>query len=211
MQSQDSGRRASARPEERRVVAKRLVLAFLSLVAAIFSVPAGAATVAMDSQRDGAVIVIHASATLDADVATAWHVLTDYERYTEFIPDLRVSRVVSRHGDVVTVEQSGDAELWLLRFPMNITFEIVEHPTDTLRSRALAGSLHSLSSTYTLTPEPTGTRLDYVGRVEPGFELLGELERTAVDQSGRRHFQALADEIERQAAAKRSRSTEGAE
>jgi ribosome-associated toxin RatA of RatAB toxin-antitoxin module len=187
------------------------VLAILASVAAIFGVPAGAATVTMDSQRDGAVIVIHASAMLDADTATAWRVLTDYERYTEFIPDLHVSRVISRHGDVVTVEQSGDAQLWLLRFPMNITFEIVEHPTETLRSRALAGSLRSLSSTYTLTSQPPGTRLDYAGRVEPGFELLGELERTAVEQSGRRHFQALADEIEHQAATRRLPVTEGAE
>lgn len=208
MQSQWSSRRASARPEGPGVEARQLVLAFVCLGAVMAGAPANAATVAMDSERQGAVIFIHASAMLDADTATTWRVLTDYAGYTAFIPDLHVSRVVSRHGDVVTVEQSGDAKLWLLRMPMDITFQILEHPTDTLRSRAVAGSLYSLSSTYTLTAEPRGTRLDYRGQVEPGFELFGKFEQAAVEQNGRQHFQALADEIERQAATERQRNTQ---
>ena len=51
---------------------------------------------------------IHAGVVLNADVATAWRVLTDYGRYAEFIPDLHLSRIVARHGATVTVEQSGE-------------------------------------------------------------------------------------------------------
>ncbi len=80
---------------------------------------------------------------LDADVATAWRVLTDYDRYVEFIPDLRVSRVVARRGSTVTVEQSGDA-VWLFTWPLEITFEIDESPPSRLQSRAVAGSLRVL-------------------------------------------------------------------
>ena len=49
---------------------------------------AAAATIVVESERDGEAVNIRAKADLKADVATAWRVLTDYDRYVEFIPDL---------------------------------------------------------------------------------------------------------------------------
>jgi len=89
---------------------------------------AAAVTISITAERHGEIIEIHASALLKAEAATAWRVLTDYGRYPEFIPDLRVSRVVARRGPTVTVDQAGDARLWLLRMPLEITFEITESP-----------------------------------------------------------------------------------
>jgi hypothetical protein len=88
---------------------------------------------------------------------------------TEFIPDLRMSRVVARRGATVIVEQSGNATLWLFKIPLDVTFEINEIPPNGLQSRAVAGSLR--------------VRLDYVGRVAPGFELFGPFEQIAVEQN----------------------------
>jgi len=149
---------------------------------------------------------IHAGVVLNADVATAWRVLTDYGRYTDFIPDLRLSRIVARRGATVTVVQSGDASLWLLKMPLDITFEINESPPNRLQSRAVAGSLRALTSSYTLTPVDRGTRLDYRGHVEPGYALLGQIEQRVVERNVSRQFQALADEIERQGAKAPARS-----
>jgi hypothetical protein len=172
-----------------------------ALAAAIVAAPpAPAATITVDTDRRGETIEIRASAELRADAATAWRMLTDYDRYPEFIPDLRMSRVVVRRGATVTVEQSGDAALWLLRIPLDITFEITEFPPSRLQSRSVAGSLRAISSSYWLTPAPLGVRLDYAGHVAPGFELFGPLEEIAVRQSVTRQFQALADEIERRKA-----------
>jgi hypothetical protein len=163
--------------------------------------PAEAGAVSIEAARDGDAIDIHASALLSADSRTVWRVLTDYDRYTDFVPDLQVSRVVARRGETVTVEQSGAAALWLFKLPLDITFEVHEVPPRLLRSRAVAGSLPGLASCYVLTPAPSGTRLDYAGRIVPGFALLGPFEQKAVEQSVARQFQALADEIERQGAA----------
>ena len=63
----------------------------------------------IESSRQDDVVAIHASADLAADRDTAWRVLTDYGRYADFIPDLSASRVVSRTGTDVIVEQSGKA------------------------------------------------------------------------------------------------------
>ena len=173
-----------------------IALAFMSAAQTVF-----AAVISIDAERDGAAIDIHASAVLNADATTAWRVLTDYARYPEFIPDLHMSRVVARHDNTVTVEQSGEALFWLFRIPLDITFEIEESPPSSVRSRATAGSVRALTSNYMLTPVSPGVRLNYVGRVTPGYALLWHLEQSVVERNVGRQFQALADEIERQFAA----------
>jgi hypothetical protein len=137
-------------------------------------------------------------------------VLTDYSRYVDFIPDLRLSHVVARRGAIVTVEQSGDAALWLFKMPVNVTFEINEVAPTSLQSRAVAGSLRALTSCYTLTPVPSGIQMDYVGRVTPGFALFHQIELAAVEKNIARQFQALADQIERQSAGVLSHPIESA-
>jgi ribosome-associated toxin RatA of RatAB toxin-antitoxin module len=181
-----------------------LIALFALTLAAALAQQAVAATINFDAERLGGAIEIKASAVLKADAATAWCVLTDYGRYADFIPDLRASRVLARRGATVTVEESGDATLGLLRMSLDVTFEITELAPNSLRSRAVAGSLRSLASSYELTPVATGVRLDYRGRVEPGFELLGPIEQLATERNIARQFRALADEIER-------RSTEAME
>lgn len=185
----------------------RLVALLALALAASAAIPVLAATVAIEAQRDGDAVDIHASAVLDTDAATTWRVLTDYGRYSQFIPDLYQSRVVARHGTTVIVEQSGDAALWRFRIPLTITYEITETPPGGLQSRAVAGTLRALTSAYALTPAAAGTRLDYVGHVSPGFVLFGTVEQASIERTVARQFQALADEIERQGAAARAAST----
>jgi hypothetical protein len=181
------------------------VIALVLALASAQSAPA--ATVTVNAERGADTIDVRASAVLNADAATAWRVLTDYDRYVDFIPDLRVSHVVARRGAMVTVQQSGDATVWLLKMPVHITFEITELPPNRLQSRAVAGSLRALTSCYALTPVPSGIRLDYLGHIVLGFQLFGYIEQAAVTQNIRRQFQALADEIERQGAGVSSHST----
>jgi ribosome-associated toxin RatA of RatAB toxin-antitoxin module len=189
----------------------RLAVALATLAAVALARPAAAgAAVVVESERRGDVIEIRATAVLNSDPDTAWRVLTDYNRYTEFIPDLRASHVVARHGTTVTVEQSGEAALGPFRFPMEMTFEIHETPPHHLDSRAVAGTLRALMSSYSLTPVHAGTRLDYIGHVRPGFAIFGGIEQAAAERNVARQFQALADEIERWGAAARSPSTAGA-
>jgi hypothetical protein len=178
-----------------RLTRRGVAVAFALLV--LWSMDAGAATIAVGVRRHGDAVEVEASARLSADLETAWRVLTDYDRYVDFIPDLRVSRVVSRRGGVVDVEQSGYAALWVLRIPLAITFEISEFPPTRLQSRAVGGSLRSLESNYQLTPTADGVRLDYKGLVDSGFALFGTIEERAVEESIARQFQALADAIER--------------
>ena len=179
---------------------KRCAGAYAIALAVLIAQPAAAATITIHTERSGDTIDIHASVILNADGATAWRVLTDYNRYPEFIPDLRLSRIISRDHDTVMVEQSGIASIWLIRIPLDITFEIDEKPPDRLLSHAVAGSLRALASSYALSKAAAGVRLDYVGHIAPGYALFGRIEQSAVEQNVARQFKALADEIDRQSA-----------
>ena len=156
-----------------------------------------AATIAIDVTSDADQIAIEASAVLNADATTAWDVLTDYPRYIDFIPGLQECRVVARKGTTVTVAQSGEVTLWLLRTPLDVTFEITETAPTRLDSRVVAGDLRAFNSRYVLTPVGDEVRLEYSGTLQFGVPLFGPIERLAVKQNVARRFQALADEIER--------------
>lgn len=169
----------------------------VALAVAAVSVPAAEVSVAVQRRGDG--IAIEARATLDADAATAWRVLTDYDRYPEFAPDLVASRVVAREGTKVTVEQLGDARVWMLRVPLAVTYEITEFPPHRLHSRAVSGSMRLLEGEYRLAAVPSGARLDYSGLAATRAGLLGPLERWVIEDNASRQLRALAEAIERRA------------
>ena len=207
-----SAREVLSRLRRRSRLTSRIVLAALPVAAAAsIVVPsvAIAAIVDVQSNRNGDAVHIRARASMNADVATAWRVLTDYERYVEFIPDLRVSHVIARVGSTVKVVQRGDAT-WLIKWPLDITFEIIESPPDRLQSRAVAGSLRSLNSVYSLSPTASGTQLDYDGDIDVGFPLFAQIEQAAIERNVTRQFKAFVDEIERQAVRKVTRPADGA-
>jgi hypothetical protein len=191
------------------VISKTGSLAGLSFLLTLTLASAAAAPVAppridVHVERSGDAVVIAASASLDADVGTAWSVLTDYARYRNFIPGVQASRVVARRGTSVVVEQSDELAWWIWRVPVRVTFEIDESAPARLHSHARAASWPSLDSTFMLEPSASGIRLDYVGRVGPGMPIVARLEQPAVERAAVRDFAALAAEIERRSAASRT-------
>jgi ribosome-associated toxin RatA of RatAB toxin-antitoxin module len=167
---------------------------------ALAAMPDEAAVVSVAVHRVDDAMVIEASALVLADPQTAWRVLTDYGRYAAFVPGLRSSHVLSREGPRLTVTQSGDASLWLLRMPFEITYHVTEFPPFRVESNASSEALRQFDSTYRLTPSSAGVRIDYVGHLAPRGTVIGRLEQWTARQSVLREFKALAEEIERVAA-----------
>jgi hypothetical protein len=175
----------------------RRVAAILFVSSALLgSTTAASSPVVVDVQRDDDTFVIAASATLRADATKAWRILTAYDEYARFIPGISSSHVVGRRGPVVTVEQSDDALLWPMHWPLRITYEITELPPDRIESRAVASLMPTLQSHYRLTPTAAGVRLDYSGHMGGGLGTR-DFQEWLIRRTVSRQFQALADEIER--------------
>jgi ribosome-associated toxin RatA of RatAB toxin-antitoxin module len=162
---------------------------------------AGAIEVRVQAHRDGDAVLVEASADLSADRQIAWEVLTGYDHYAEFVPDLRESRILERSGATAIVEQSGEAGMFLFRFPMEVRLAITEEPFETVRCHAIAGNFRELTGVYRLEPGTKGLRFLYSGRLVPHFRLPPLVGLPAVRASVERQFRGLVQEIERRAAA----------
>jgi ribosome-associated toxin RatA of RatAB toxin-antitoxin module len=173
-------------------------IARLFLLLLVVAVSAPAADIVVRASRSGDVLQVEASAELESSIENAWQVLTDYGRFAEFVPDLQVSRVISRDHNAVVVEQKGEARLLFFSYPIDVRLAITEKPREQVVSRAVAGNFREMQSTYALEARQGWVFLRYSGRLEPDFyvpPLIGTyLLRANVESM----FRALVDEIERQ-------------
>jgi len=155
------------------------------------------AEVTVDATRHGDVLQVEASAEFEGSLARTWQVLTDYGRFAEFVPDLQVSRVISREGSNAVVEQKGEARLLFFSYPVDVRLAVTEFPHERIVSQAIAGNFREMRCTYTLEMREGRVLLRYSGRLVPDFyvpPLIGTLVlRSHVEST----FRALVEEIER--------------
>lgn len=171
-----------------------------SLLLVLLSSVSAAADFRVEARRDGDAVLVEAHARVNADVETAWAVLTAYDRYAEFIPDLKVSEIVARAGETAIVHQKGEAGFFLFHFPMEVTFSVTEQAPTGIRSRAISGTFKEMTGTYDLAPDGSGLRLTYRGRLVPDFRLPPLIGTAAVRAAVEKQFGALVKEIHRRAA-----------
>ena len=131
---------------------------------------------------------------------TAWAVLTAYDHYAEFIPDLKSSEILGRAGETAIVHQKGEAGFFLFHFPMEVTFSVTERPPSEISSRAISGTFKEMTSAYTLAQDGSGVSLSYSGRLVPDFLLPPLIGTAAVKAAVEKQFGALVKEIQRRGA-----------
>jgi len=164
--------------------------------------PAAPAEIVVETAREGEAYVITARGDLDADAGLAWRVLTEYDRYPAFVPDLHSSRTVSRSADGAVVEQRGELRFLWVRIPLNVRYEIRERPPSVVESRATGGSFREMTGRYELHQNGGTLRVAYTGRLVPDFAMPPLIGTLAVRRNVERQFTAMIGEIERQSAAR---------
>jgi ribosome-associated toxin RatA of RatAB toxin-antitoxin module len=175
--------------------------ALLVLALALAQAHAAPAEIVVEVARDGDAYVIGARGDLVADAGVAWRVLTDYDRYPAFVPDLYSSRTVSRSPDGAVVEQRGELRFLFVRFPLEVKYAIRERPPAVVESRATSGSFREMTGRYELMPNGGALRVAYAGRLVPDFPMPPIIGTIAVRMTVERQFAAMIGEIERQSAA----------
>ena len=172
--------------------------ALLALVACLAPCAAAAQPIGLETYRQGDAVNVYAEVRLDVDPKIAWDVLSDYDHLAEFIPDMSYSRVLSRDGDKVIVEQKGDFGVLFFRQPIELKLEIVETPRRTIVAHAVGGSFREMSGRYDLeSGEGRGVRISYAGHFVPGFALPPFLGIIGVRHTAAVQLTALVDEIVR--------------
>jgi len=146
----------------------------------------------------GGQVTVTASADLQADPATAWAVITDYDHLASFIPYMHSSKVVQRDGDRLLVDQAGELSLLFFRQPIEVRLEVLEMPERSVDAHAVGGNLRAMQGRYLIEPLPSGElRLSYSGGLTPAFQLPPLVGNVVVRMVLARQFQALVAEIVR--------------
>jgi len=156
--------------------------------------------------RDGEFVTVSASIVMKADPRIVWAVLTDYDHLATFIPDMKSSRVVSREGNKVRVEQNGQAGFFFYTEPINVTLEIHEEPPGRITARGVEGNVKGLETRYDLHASDAGIKLDYTGRFVPGFSIPPLIGMPIMSRLIERRFRAMIDEVRRRDALARKAS-----
>ena len=150
--------------------------------------------VAVEAYGNG--VRVAAEVDVRASRAVAWKILSDYDRWAEFMPELKVSRVVSR--EPLRVEQRGGLS-WLPGLPIVVVADVVETPGERVHFKKIQGNVAFLEGEWRLSPVKGGTRVAYRAVVEPGFPLPVSVSLDIFREDTRAKVEAMAQEIMRQA------------
>ena len=156
-----------------------------------------AAPPAVNFQQQGTHLLVSGELTVPVSPVTAWAVLTDYERVPEFVPGMRVSRVLEQSGNTRVVEQQGEMQANNMRMLFMGTLRITEEPTSRLSVQFLSGTFRNMQGQWTLqgkrAPVTLAYQLDFdAGTPYPSPVMVGMLQQQVV------HWvTSLAAEMER--------------
>jgi ribosome-associated toxin RatA of RatAB toxin-antitoxin module len=159
-----------------------------------------AQNVAVEAQLQGNALAISARATVRAPLPLIWRTLTDYNHLAEFIPGMKSSRVLQRHGKTAIVEQIGEARFLIFHYAIGVVVEADEHYPATIDVRVLSGNLRQLAGGYRIETVP-GVRDEFVlrwqGIVEPDIPLPLFMTAPGLRESVTEQFLGMVEEIER--------------
>jgi ribosome-associated toxin RatA of RatAB toxin-antitoxin module len=177
-----------------------LKLCFLLFFWPVPTLAGDAAQIEIATSHKADVVDVKVQAVIAASPQVIWETLTDYERLPDFIPGLKVSRIIERKGPVATVKQSGTAQFLFFKIPIEVTVESKE-AWPVLEATRISGTVRQLQGRYEMiiTQDSPTVRLIWTGVIEPENSLPPLIGESLIRRSIREQFTGMVREIERRA------------
>lgn len=153
----------------------------------------------VEASQDKGVIVVSARYTPPVSRALAFEVLTDYERMSEFVPGMRMSRITGREGRTLRVSQQGSYQYGVISLTIDSRHLIELRAPDEIVSRALDTSNGDYQSTTRLQQLDDATAIEFRAVWQPTNALLASLGSAAVREQVRSQLEGLQLEMLRRA------------
>src|SRR2546422_6177740 len=145
--------------------------------------------------RSGASFTVDMAMYAPVPPALAWAVLTDFEHYGNFVPNLSSSQVLERSDTVLKVYQKGVARFGFFSANFESTREIQLIPQSEIRAHGVGGNVERMESVMQLQAEGAGTRLNYHAEVRPGFLFPPLIGPALVRHQTAEQFSAMLQEM----------------
>ncbi len=143
---------------------------------------------------------IQVSGFLVATPEQIWRVLTDYEHMQNFVPDMVSSKIIARNDKDVLVEQTTKTRFLFISKTIRVIVRVVEQPFSRLDISLVSGDMKQYSAYWELTATiqdgVAGTRIKYVGKLEPDSYMPSFLGTGIVHNNIKKTMNAMILEIE---------------
>jgi hypothetical protein len=185
--------RAVARSVASGPIGRWVLIAAIGLAAA----SARAEEAAVHVDRQGGTVIIDVDMTVPAKTATAWAVLTDYDRMATFLSNLTSSKIIDRRGDTLVVAQAGSTKVAFMTFGFAVVRAVELVPMDEIRSSLVSGDFESYVSTTRLTGTTGDVRVRHHGEYVPKAWLPPMVGVAVIESETRKQYAEFAAEMVR--------------
>ena len=175
-----------------------LALFLMFVVTAAFAQP-----IDVKVQTQGERVVVDVTASVAAKREIVWGVLTDYDHMAEFLTNLKSSAVLTRKGNQLVVEQTGEAKRAFLHFSFSTTRSVELTPSSEIRSHLVRGDFKSYEFTTRLIGDAAGpTTIVHHGEYAPNAWVPPVVGPAMIETETRKQYAELIAEMLRRRASK---------
>ena len=146
-------------------------------------------------KKIGEVVIVDAEFDVPATQRQAWDVLVDYEHMTQFIPNLRSSRVLQRDDSKLRVSQSSKVPFGILSISVDTVRDVDLKPYSEIRSHVISGTLKKGDATTRLIDLGSSTHIVYHSETVSGTWIPQGLGIPFVRRNIRDQMKALRSEM----------------
>jgi hypothetical protein len=146
-------------------------------------------------QIKGENVIVDLSLVIAGTRQEVWEVLTDFDHMSNYVSNLKESKVVSNSGDTLNVYQRGAAKYGPINFPFESTREIKLTPFDKIQSHMISGNMSKMEGTTELVEADGQTRIHFHTESIPGVWLPPIAGRIFIEHETREQFQEIRNEI----------------
>lgn len=132
------------------------------------------------------------------NINTAWQVLTDYDNFERFMPNIASCKIISSKGDRILFEQVNVVDLWLFKQKFTVQIEAIKSKPNQIDFKIVNGDLKKLIGQWQIKAiSPGKVLVSHAVEVEPGDKTEKPLFYGVYESSLEETLKAIAQEITR--------------
>lgn len=126
-----------------------------------------------------------------------WEVMTDYNALPDFIPDLKVSKVIENRGNEIILHQEGEAGFLMFRFSVGVTVKLIEYYRQKILFTKIDGDFEFFEGEWYIEPLGSNeTLIVFSLAAQPDFYAPKWVIRSMMKRAIPKGMKALRDRIE---------------